>query len=76
LNVMMEGFEAGIYHIATLPNYRKRGLGAAMTLRAMRSGSEDGYSEAILFATSSGFPVYRRLGFETVSMADLFVWKG
>ncbi|CAG1016483.1 hypothetical protein ANAEL_05643 [Anaerolineales bacterium] len=67
---------AGIYHVATLPAYRGRGLGAALTLAAMYSAKSAGYQQAILFATPSGFPVYKRLGFQTVSTADAFVWSG
>lgn len=64
---------AGVYHVATRPALRGRGLGAALTLAAMRSAQAAGYAQAILFATPSGYPLYRRLGFETVAEADLFV---
>lgn len=67
---------AGIYHVTTLPVYRGHRLGTALTLTAMQSASKLGYKEAILFATPSGFPIYERLGFETVSTADAFVWSG
>jgi ribosomal protein S18 acetylase RimI-like enzyme len=67
---------AGIYHVTTLPAYRGRGLGTALTLAAMHSAKNAGYEQSILFATPSGFPVYERLEFHTVSMADAFVWNG
>jgi len=67
---------AGIYHVTTLPAYRGRGLGKALTLAAMQSARRTGYAEAILFATPSGFPLYQRLGFETVTTAELFGWEG
>jgi ribosomal protein S18 acetylase RimI-like enzyme len=67
---------AGIYHVTVLPNYRGRGLGKALTLAAMYLAQRAGYSTAILAATPSGFPLYQRLGFETVSTADLFTWTG
>ncbi len=63
---------AGIYHVTTLPSFRGRGLGNALTLSPMHAARNAGYSEIVLFATSSGFPVYQRLGFSTVSTADLF----
>ena len=69
-------YGAGVYHVATLPAYRGRGLGKALTLIAMQSAHEAGYKEAILFATPSGFPIYKQLGFTTVSKADAFVWFG
>jgi GNAT superfamily N-acetyltransferase len=67
---------AGIYSVTTLPEYRGRGLGTALTVTAMKSARAAGYSEAMLFATPSGYLVYKRLGFETVSTADLFIWNG
>ena len=67
---------AGIYHVTTLPRYRDHGLGKALTLAAMQSAREAGYKQSILFATPSGFPIYKQLGFKTVTTADGFVWNG
>jgi ribosomal protein S18 acetylase RimI-like enzyme len=67
---------AGIYHVTTLRSYRGRGLGKALTLAAMQSAKSAGYAEAVLFATPSGYPIYQRLGFETVSTVDFFAWSG
>ena len=67
---------AGIYNVATIAPYRGRGLGRGMTLKAMQSAQESGYSFSMLFATPSGFPVYKRLGFEAISAADIYIWNG
>ena len=67
---------AGIYHVTTLPRYRGHGLGKALTLVAMQSARKAGYKQSILFATPSGFPIYKQLGFKTVTTADGFVWSG
>lgn len=67
---------AGIYHVTTLPRYRGRGLGKALTLVAMQSAHESGFQQSILFATPSGFPIYKQLGFETVTTADGYIWSG
>jgi len=67
---------AGIYHVTALPAYRGRGLGKALTLIAMLAAQRAGYTEAVLFATPSGYPLYQRLGFETVATARLFGWEG
>jgi ribosomal protein S18 acetylase RimI-like enzyme len=67
---------AGIYHVTTLPSYRGRGLGTALTLAAMQAGRALGYSSSVLFATPSGFPLYQKMGFETVITADLYAWTG
>lgn len=67
---------AGIYHVTTLPRYRGQGLGKALTLAAMRAGRDLGYSNAVLFATPDGFPLYKKLGFDTVVTADFYGWSG
>lgn len=67
---------AGIYHVTTLPAYRGRGLGKALTLTALHAAQTLGYLTAVLAATPSGFPLYQWLGFETVSTVTLFVWNG
>lgn len=66
---------AGIYHVTTLSHYRGRRLGKALTLAAMQAARQAGYQQSILFATPSGFPIYKQLGFETVTTADGFVWS-
>ena len=67
---------AGIYHVTTLPAYRGRGLGKALTLVAMQSALEGGYKDVILFATPSGLPIYEQLKFKTITTANAFVWLG
>jgi len=67
---------AGVYHVTTLPAYRGRGLGRALTLAALQSARRAGYAQAILFATPSGYPLYHGMGFETIATAALFGWNG
>ena len=62
-NVLHAGV-AGIYAVSTLPAYRGRGIGSAITLYAMEAARQRGYATAVLTSTEMGFPVYKKLGFE------------
>lgn len=54
---------AGIYNVATLPTYRRRGIGAALTWRAAIDGRDEGCLASALQASAEGFPVYARMGY-------------
>jgi GNAT superfamily N-acetyltransferase len=60
----------GIYLVATLPEARGRGYGAAITDAVARV---DPASPAVLQASDMGYPVYERLGFQTVSRYSLWI---
>ena len=49
--------------VATIPSYRRRGLGTAMTCRALLAARTDGAVDGYLDATPAGAGIYRRLGF-------------
>lgn len=57
---------AGIYGVGTLPEMRRKGLGAAITLKPLQDAPQQGYHYAVLFATKLGYPVYQHLGFSEV----------
>jgi GNAT superfamily N-acetyltransferase len=60
------GRTIGVYSIATIETARKRGYGAAMTMRVVDDGAAGGCDVAILQASDMGQPIYERLGFRTV----------
>ena len=70
----LTGTTAGVYNIGTVPEARGRGIGYAVTAWLMEAARERGCSEAILHASAEGFPVYERLGYETVCHLAQMVW--
>ncbi len=64
----------GIYGIATIPEARRQGIGAAMTLAAINDGRDAGGNLAVLTSTSLGFSVYQRLGFRQCCRLGANVW--
>ena len=64
---VMSGDQIGVYWVATLEKYRRRGLGAAVTWAAIAAGRGSGGTWASLGASELGRPVYERMGFETRS---------
>ncbi len=63
----------GIFNVATLPAFRGRGLGTAVTARAVADGLAAGDSGAWLQSTPAGYHVYRDLGFRTVEVWQLWL---
>jgi predicted acetyltransferase len=47
--------------------FQRRGLGKLATLMTVQEGARRGARIAILQATQEGFPVYEKLGFQTIT---------
>lgn len=52
--------------VATLPAYRRRGIGTAITAVALQAAAEAGAREAFLDSSPDGVSIYRRLGFAEI----------
>lgn len=65
---------AGVYFVSTLPPARRQGIGAAITLAALRAGRDLGLQLGVLGSSQAGYPVYRRLGFRELCHIRIFEW--
>ena len=61
---------AGVYFVMTVPEARRRGIGAAITYGALRP--VDGVEYAVLGASAAGKSVYAGLGFREYCTIDLY----
>ncbi|QCB92268.1 GNAT family N-acetyltransferase [Cellulomonas shaoxiangyii] len=72
--LLVTGDVAGVYLVATLETYRRRGLATALVHAAVGHAVASGAHVVTLQASSSGAPVYARLGFQEVSTIHLVVF--
>lgn len=56
----------GVYVMATLPGWRRCGLGKAILARILSDAASDGHRLIALTAGKLGYPLYRQFGFEHV----------
>ncbi len=64
---------ATIGPIGTLPHLRRQGIGATMTLAALREARAQGYRVATLNASPMGVEIYRRIGFQECGASSLYL---
>ena len=70
------GGVASVFGVATVPDARGRGIGAAITLLAYDEARRLGYRHGVLFATELGAPVYERIGFRDVGAGiSRYLWR-
>lgn len=56
----------GVYVMATLPEWGRRGLGKAILARILTDAAADGHDLIALTAGVKGYPLYRQFGFEHI----------
>jgi GNAT superfamily N-acetyltransferase len=66
---------AGIYSMGVAESYRRRGLGAALTIAACRVAAERGCTHAVLNATEQGEHLYRATGFRSLGWGQTWWWS-
>jgi len=58
--------------LGTIPAYRKRGLGFAVSRHALVEAKKNGYKTALLFASVMGKPLYEKIGFREYALYKFF----
>ena len=66
---------AGSYNVVTIPEARRQGIGAALTLAPLREARALGYRVGILQSSKIGFSVYNKIGFREYCKIGYYVWK-
>ncbi len=64
---------AGVNAIGTIPEVRRKGIGAAITLVTLREARAAGYRVAVLASSPIAQGVYRQLGFKEYCTLDIFM---
>jgi GNAT superfamily N-acetyltransferase len=70
------GGVAGIFGVAVVPPARRKGVGAAISLKPLLDARDQGYRHAVLFATEMAAPTYERIGFRRLPVrVNRFLWR-
>ncbi len=69
------GQVARIDAVSVLPDVRRRGFGTAISLTPLRFARASGYKVAVLWASTMGVPIYRRIGFTDYCEIDIYRYQ-
>jgi ribosomal protein S18 acetylase RimI-like enzyme len=64
-----------VQHVLTLPAVRRRGIGRALTVAALRTIAARGADTAVLTSSAAGLRIYQRLGFRRVGWVRRYLWS-
>ena len=73
--LFLSGGVAGIYNVATLPEFRHQGIGSAMTVAPLLQARTWGYRIGTLQSSPMGLHLYQRLGFREYCTFQVYLWE-
>jgi ribosomal protein S18 acetylase RimI-like enzyme len=73
--LQLGGGVAGIYAVATIPEARRKGIGAQVTLYPLLQARLKGFKVGVLQASAMGLNVYRLLGFRECCRITSYIWR-
>ena len=62
----------GVYVMATLPAWERKGLGKALLTKILLEATAEGYSHIVLTASRFGYPLYQQFGFEEIFGYEIY----
>jgi ribosomal protein S18 acetylase RimI-like enzyme len=70
------GGAIGVYSVATLPAFQRRGFAEALMRRAIAGArAETGIETTVLQSTPAGMPLYRALGYRPVTRFQVYATR-
>jgi ribosomal protein S18 acetylase RimI-like enzyme len=66
---------AGLENVTTLPEWRRKGIGAIMACHAINFAQSSGYNISVLWSTDMGFNLYKNLGFKQYTELKRYDWE-
>lgn len=71
--LVIYGKTVGVYNVATLPHFQRKGYGEAVMRYALaETRREHGLQRTILQSTPAGYKLYERMGFRTITRVGVF----
>lgn len=64
-----------LHWVSTLPDYRGKGLGFAVSHKPLVDAHQLGYGQAVLLAGDLGESIYKRIGFESYAVYRMYINK-
>ncbi len=59
---------AGVYAVATRPEFRRKGLGSAITHACLKTAKNNNFDYSVLYASPMGELLYEKIGFHTTQI--------